>query len=140
MQIVDSSNLSTPLITIPSGYCNLLELFFKEAANTLPEHGPPDLALETSEAPPFVLLYNLLQMELEILQEYITDNLANEFIQSSTSSTGAHVFFVKKEHNNLRLGVDYQRLNLITQKNSYPLLLIFKAFDRVVGSVELYSS
>ena len=85
--IVDySSTLGTPSITIPPEYLDLAEVFSEEAANTLPEHGPQDLCLETSGTPPFGPLYNLSQVELEVLREYIVDNFANGFIQPSSSS------------------------------------------------------
>ncbi len=58
--IVDySSTSSTPSITIPTEYLDLAEVYSEEAANTLPEHGPQDLCLETSGTPPFGPLYNL---------------------------------------------------------------------------------
>ena len=69
--IVDSSILSTPPITIPPEYLDLAEVFSEEAANTLPEYGPQDLALETSGTPLFGPLYNLSQVELEVLRETI---------------------------------------------------------------------
>lgn len=65
--IVDSSILSTLPITISSEYLDLAEIFSEEAANTLPNHGPQDLALETSGAPLVGPLYNLSQVELEVL-------------------------------------------------------------------------
>ena len=106
-EIVDRSILSTSPITIPLEYLDLAEVFSEEAANTLPEHGPQDLALETSEAPPFGPLYNLSQVELEVLREYISDNLAKGFIQPSTSSACAPILFVKKRDDTLRLRVNY---------------------------------
>lgn len=133
-EIVASSILSTPPITIPSEYLDLAEVFFEETANTLPEHGPHDLALEISKAPPFGPLYNLSQVELEVLREYILDNLAKGFIQPSTSSAGTLVLFVKKGDDSLQLCVDYRGLNLITQNNRYSLPLISEALDRVVGA------
>ena len=39
-EIVDSSILSTPLITIPLEYLDLAKVFSKEAANILSEYGP----------------------------------------------------------------------------------------------------
>lgn len=66
--IVDSSLSSTPPMTIPSEYLDIAGVFSEEAANTLPEHGPQDLALETSGTPPFGPLYNRSQVELEVLR------------------------------------------------------------------------
>ena len=119
---------------IPSEYSNLAHVFSEDVANTLPEYGNHDLRLETTDTPPFGPIYKLSQNELEVLLEYIANNLAKEFIQPSTSSAGLPVLFVKKGDGNLRLCVDYRSLNLITKKNSYPLPLISEALDRVVGT------
>lgn len=81
--IINSGILKPPFM-IPSKYRDLTEVFFKDAANTLHEHGPQDLTLETSCELPFRLLYNLSQVELEVLWEYISDNLAKRFIQPFT--------------------------------------------------------
>lgn len=132
--VLNSSIPSTGPNIIPSEYLDLAEVFSEEAANTLPEHGPQDLNLETLGTPPFGPLYNLSQVELEVFREYITDNLAKGFIQPSTLSAGAPVLFIKKKDDSLRLCVDYRGLNLITQKNRYPLPLISEALDRVVGA------
>ena len=94
--------------------------------------------METSEVPLFRPLYNFSQVELEILREYKLDNLAKGFIQPSTSLAGALIFFVKKGDDTLRLCVCYRGLNLITQKNCYPLPLISEAFDRFV-SAKIYT-
>ena len=56
--IVDSSILTTP-ITILSEYLDLAEIFSEDAVNTLAKYEPQDLALKTSEVPPFGPLYNL---------------------------------------------------------------------------------
>lgn len=119
---------------IPSEYADLAHFFSEDAANTLPEHGNHDLCLETMGTPPVVPLYNLSQNELEVLREYIADNLAKGFIQPSTSSAGAPILFTKKGDETLRLCVDYRDLNLITKKNRYPLPLISEALDRVIGA------
>lgn len=117
---------------IPLEYSDLAHVFSENTANTLPKHGDHDLCLETTETPLFGPLYNFSQNELEVLQEYIADNLTKGFIQPSTSSAGAPVLFVKKKDAKLRLCVDYRGLNLITKKNRYPLPLISEALNRVV--------
>ena len=99
-----------------------------------PIRKPRGIDGKTLGTSPFGPLYNLPQVELEVLREYISDNLAKRFIQPSTSSAGAPVLFIKKGDDSLRLCVDYRGLNLITQKNCYPLLLISEALDRVVGA------
>ena len=58
-------------------------------------------------------------------------NLANGFIQWSSSSATAPILFAKKIVGGLRLCVDYRALNLGTVKNRYPLPLISELLDRV---------
>ncbi len=103
--------LSTPSITIPPEYLDWTEVFSEEAPNTLPEHYPQDLCLETLDILPFILLYNLSQVEKEVLREYISDNLAKGFIQPLFSSTWESVLLVKKRDDSLQLYVDYRGLN-----------------------------
>lgn len=66
--------LQVPLI--PSKYSNLVPVFSKDTANTLPEHRDYNLSLETIGIPPFGPLYNLSRNKLMVLQEYIADTLA----------------------------------------------------------------
>ena len=91
-------------------------MFDKVKANRLPEHRPYDcpIDLQLGKEPPWGPIYNLSPTELEVLREYIDENLANEFIQHSRSPVGAPIFFVKKKDGSLRLVVDYRGLNKVT--------------------------
>ncbi len=79
----DLANLEEPsrqIPLIPSEYADLAYVFSEDTANTLPEHGNYDLRLETKGTPTLGPLHKLFQNELEVLREYIADNLAKEFI------------------------------------------------------------
>src|SRR5258705_457450 len=58
------------------------------------------------------------------LDNFLWENLANGCIHPSKSPMGAPVFFIKKKDGLLCLIQDYQKLNEITVKNSYPLPLV----------------
>ena len=73
-------------------------------------------------------------MELQVLKEYIDENLCKRFICPSTSPFYTSVLFIKKPNGSLYLCVDYNTLNSITIKNWYLLPLIFKLLDRVKGA------
>ena len=73
--------------------------------------------------------------ELAVLREYLDAALKNSWIRRSTSEAGAPILFVLKKDGTLRLYIDYRRLNAITKKNRYPLLLISKTLDRLGQSV-----
>jgi transposase InsO family protein len=120
---------------VPPAYSEYSEVFSREAADQLPRHGPQDHAIELRGGEPtFGPLYNLSAVELQVLREYIDDNLQKGFIRPSTSPAGAPILFVRKKDGSLRLCVDYRSLNRLTIKNRYPLPLISEALDRLVGA------
>ena len=125
---------------IPTEYQAFTKVFSKKKVNELPAHRTHNHAidLEGTGDPPFGPLYNLSGNKLKVLWDYLADNLAKGFIQALTSPLGAPILFVKKKDGTLRLCVNYQGLNYLTQKNRYPLPLINKALDRLVG-VKVYT-
>jgi len=50
------------------------------------------------------------------------------------SPWGAPILFVRKKDGNLRLCIDYRKLNRITVKNKYALARIDDLFDQLVGA------
>ena len=122
---------------IPKEYEDLAEVFSKNKAHELPPNrGPLDhhIHLKEDSKPVFGPIYNLSETELQVLKEYIDENLRKRFIRPSTSPFGAPVLFVKKPNSSLRLCVDYRALNSMTIKNRYPLPLISELLDRVKGA------
>jgi hypothetical protein len=71
----------------------------KEKAETLPQHTTIDHAidLEPNYKLPYGRIYNLFEFELKTVKAYIKTNLANGFIQRSSSSAAAPTLFVKKK-------------------------------------------
>ena len=121
---------------IPEQYRDLAEVFSKPKAHELPPHrGELDhhINLEPGSKPVFGPIYNLSETELQVLKDYIDDNLRKRFIRPSTSPFGAPVLFVKKPNGSLRLCIDYRALNRLTIKNRYPLPLISGLLDRLRG-------
>jgi hypothetical protein len=62
--------------------------------------------------------------ELTAMQEYLTDNLSKSFIVNSKALFASFVLFVCKADRSLRFCINYCKLNAITKKNRYLLLLI----------------
>ena len=69
-------------------------------------------------------------VESENLKTYIETNLVNGFIRSSKSLTVAPILFDQKSDGFFWLYANYQGLNNLTIKNSYPLSLIGESFDK----------
>src|SRR5258708_22969182 len=72
--------------------------------------------------------------EQKELDNFLLENLANGCIHPSKSPMGAPVFFVKKKDGLLHLIQDYQKLNNITVKNSYPLPLVSDVLTRLCNT------
>ena len=69
---------------IPEEYADLAEVFSKKKAHELPPtRGPLDhhIHLEKDSKPVFGPIYNLSEMELQVLKEYIEENLPKGFIR-----------------------------------------------------------
>lgn len=131
--------MATTEVTIPPKYQDYVEVFSRSAAETLPQHGPQDHAIELQGGEPrHGPVYPLSANELTVLREYIDENLQKGFIRPSTSPAGAPILFVKKKDGSLRLCVDYRNLNKLTIKNRHPLPLISEALDRLVN-VKIYT-
>ena len=97
-----------------------------------------DIVLELGMSPPHQPIYNLLEWELKVLQEYIKTALNKGWIWPLTSPVGAPIIFTPKKDGSLQLCIDYHRLNSITVKNCYPLPLVSEILDRL-SSAKIYT-
>jgi len=118
-------------------YGDLEEAFNEEIANTLPEHRPHDCKIELEPDASLYkgAIYPTSPREEKALKEYIDENLAKGFIRRSESPAGYPVLFVPKKSGELRLCMDYRKLNKWTKRNAYPLPRISAVFEAMKGAV-----
>ena len=123
-------------IKLPHKYKEFADVFDNVKASILPEHRPYDcpIDLQPRKEPPWGPIYNLSPTKLEVLREYIDENLAKGFIRHSKSPTGAPIFFVKKKDGSLYLVVDYRGLNKVIIRNRYALSLISSLLEQISGA------
>ena len=69
-------------------------------------------------------LYNLLILKLQILRKYLDNVLSKKWIRHSINFAKTLIFFVFKKNDELRLCVNYQKLNKIIKKNQHSFFLI----------------
>lgn len=121
---------------VPPEYMDLLEVFSKVQAATLPPHRSYDCAIELmpGTCPPRGRLFSLSGPERLAMDKYLKEALDNGFIRPSTSPAGGGFFFVEKKDGSLRPCIDYRGLNNITIKNRYPLPLMTTAFEILQGA------
>ncbi|GBG63302.1 hypothetical protein CBR_g37388 [Chara braunii] len=72
--------------------------------------------------------------ELSVLQAQLDDLLEKGWIQPSSSPYDAPILFVRKKNKDLRLCIDYRKLNVQTVKNVGPLPRIDNLLERLGGA------
>ena len=75
--------------------------------------------------------YPISKDELLVIKKYINKYLDKGFIYFSISLVAVFIFFAKKLGGGIRFYINYRGLNTIIIKNRYPILLIYKTFERL---------
>ena len=102
-------------------YFKFSNVFEKKSSNKFFEHDFNNHVIKIFSKKIFLInfIYNLSRTEFEILRKYINENLKKKFIKFFKFSTKSLILFVKKSDDDLRLCVNYRKLNIITIKNRY---------------------
>ncbi len=140
--ICTESDGTLPISTMSCAQCTLLpaeyrdfhDVFDKNKAEELPEHGTHDCVLQLKDPKailPAPKMYKLTVQERLELRHYLDDNLAKGFIRPSTSPAGSPIFFVMKKDGTLRPVVDYREMNELLVRNKAPLPIISDLFSVV---------
>jgi hypothetical protein len=123
-------------IDLPSEYQDFEELFKERVGEAaLPEHKPWDhtIPIEEGKTPThYGGLRKLSEKEENFLKGYIDRLIQKKFIRQSASPISHAVLFAPKKDGDLRVCIDYRRLNEITRKNRYPLPRIDELQDRLL--------
>ncbi len=69
--------------------------------------------------------------KLFIIKQYFQEHLNKDFIESSTVLYAFLILFAKKLDEEFRFCENYRKLNVITKKNKYLILLIFEIISRL---------
>ncbi|GBG60065.1 hypothetical protein CBR_g396 [Chara braunii] len=92
------------------------------------------ITLEAGAVPPRGCIYGMSEEELEVLRAQLDDLLDKGWIHPSCSPYGAPVLFFRKKNKDLRLCIDYRKLNAQTVKNAGPLPRIDDLLERLGGA------
>jgi len=118
---------------LPEEYRHFVDVFSKRRSNELPESRAGDHRIQLTKELPSTTspLYSMSLEHLEILKQYLVDNLKKGFIVPSDAPFASPVLFAKKPGGGWRFCVDYRRLNEFTTKDRYPLPLIDETLTRL---------
>ncbi|GBG72948.1 hypothetical protein CBR_g12668 [Chara braunii] len=93
-----------------------------------------EIILEDGAIPPRGCIYRMSEEESSVLRAQLDDLLEKGWIQPSSSPYGAPVLFVRKNNKDLRLCIDYRKLNAQTIRNVGPLPRIDDLLERLGGA------
>ncbi|GBG93055.1 hypothetical protein CBR_g58410, partial [Chara braunii] len=93
-----------------------------------------EIILEDGAVPPRGCIYRMSEEELSVLRAQLDDLLEKGWIRPSSSPCGAPVLFVRKKNKDLRLCIDYRKLNARTIRNAGPLPRIDDLLERLGGA------
>ena len=107
-------------------YLCFQDIFSKESLDELPEWKQWDHTIELMPgSQPFsTKVYLMSPIEQKELNKFLKENLSSNRICPSKSPMATPVSFVKKKDGKLQSVQDYQKLNAMTVKNTYPLALM----------------
>ncbi|GBG78561.1 hypothetical protein CBR_g27785 [Chara braunii] len=97
-----------------------------------------EIILEDRVEPPRGCIYCMSEEELEVLRTQFDDLIDKGWIRPSCSPYGTPVLFVRKKNKELRLCIDYRKLNTQTIKNVGPLPCIDDVLKRL-GDAKYFS-
>ncbi|GBG60204.1 hypothetical protein CBR_g3448 [Chara braunii] len=93
-----------------------------------------EIILEDGAVPSRGCIYCMSEEELEVLRTQLDDLIDKGWIRTSNSPYGAPVPFVRKKNKELRLCIDYRKLNAQTIKNVGSLPWIDDLLERLGGA------
>ncbi|MGA7507230.1 MAG: reverse transcriptase family protein, partial [Erwinia billingiae] len=122
---------------VPIEYHRYDKVFSEEKSRRLPGPRPWDHAIDLVKGAPEILdckTYSLPEGQLKLLDEFLAEHLEKGYITANSKSPYASpFFFVTKKDGKPRPVQDYQRLNQITIRNTYPLPLIKELIRQLVN-------
>src|SRR6202021_2457392 len=111
---------------MPKEWHDLVHAFSETESNKLAPYQTYDYKIELTDKNS--IRYSLLQQhteeELLAMKKYITKNLYKRFLVLSSILFASLILFSQKGDRSLQFCIDYQKLNAITYKNCYLLLLL----------------
>ena len=122
---IEKSNVS-------KSFRNLAQMFFEMLSNNLNTHDQVEHSIDfvKEKTPRIDCVYNMSQNELVALRNYITNALKKNWIRPFNEPIETLILFMKKSDDNLRLCVNYRKLNKVIIKNKYSLPLFLKMLKR----------
>ena len=116
-----------PKTVISEKYHEFLDVFLKEASDTLSEHSKYDYRIQFLEGYKDYgnnLLRAMSEPKLQFVKKFVEEHLKKGFIKASSAPCSSSIMLAVKLGGSVWFYVDYRRLNELTVKDAYPIPLI----------------
>ncbi len=114
-------------VEVPREYQQFAKVFSEEESKRYPPKRAWDHTIEFKKDAPEAIdckVYPMNRIEDDAVQKFLKDKLEKGYICESKSPYASSFFFVRKKDGKLRPVQDYRKINAVTIRNQYPLLLI----------------
>ena len=118
---------TNPKTVVPKKYHKFLNVFSKEALDTLSPHSKYDHQIRLLEgyrdhghSP----LNKMSELKLQFVKKFLEKHLKKGFIKASNTPCSSQIILTAKPGRDIRFCVNYRCLNKPTKKNAYPIPLI----------------
>ena len=116
-----------PKTVVPEEYHEFLDVFSKEASDTLSPHSKYDHQIRLPEGyrdHGHSALSKMSEPNLQFVKKFLEEHLKKGFIEASSAPCSSRIMLAAKPGEGIRFCVDYRRLNELTKKDAYPIPLI----------------
>ena len=115
-----------PATKVPECYHNSLDVFSKEASNTISAHSKHNhvIRLLGEKDHDQATLRAMLKEKLAFIKKFLEDNLKKGFIEASSAPCFLPIMLAVKPGSGIQFCVDYRKLNELTKKDAYSIPLI----------------
>ena len=123
-----------PKTVVSEEYHKFLDVFSKEASDTLSEHSKYDHRirfLEGYKNHGNSLLQAMSKPKLQFMKKFVEEHLKKGFIEASSAPCLSSIILAVKPGGGVQFCVDYRRLNELTVKDAYPIPLIEKTLAQL---------
>ena len=118
-----------PKTMVPKEYHKFLDVFLKDASDTLSSHSKYNhqiCLLEKYKHHGYSLFSKMLEPKLQFVKKFLEKHLKKRFIKTSSIFCSLHIMLATKLKKGIRFCVNYRHLNKLTKKDVYPIPLIKK--------------
>ena len=122
-----AKTLTNPKTVVLKEYHKFLYIFLKETSDTLSPHSKYEYQiclLEGYRDHGNNPLRKMSELKLQFVKKFLEEHLKKSFIEASSAFCSSQIILAAKSGEGIRFCVNYRRLNELTKKDAYPILLI----------------